>query len=286
MAIKFGPAGNGELFAKSGFKHTRQLPEWIAGMGLTAYEYQCGRGINIGDDSAREIGEAAAKSGISVSLHSPYYINLSSADPERTAKNNAYILESMRIADIMGGTRVVVHCGGLSGRPRPEAGENTLAGIRSALDATEQAGFSHMLICLETMGRVNVYGTLEEVCDICRLFDRVIPCVDFGHLNARTMGGLKTREDFVRVFDTLENTLGTDKARNMHIHFSKIEYSNSGEVHHLTLADTVYGPEFEYAAEIMAQRAYTPVVICESSGTQVEDAVELKRIFEEAQAKL
>lgn len=284
MSAKFGPAGNGELFSKSGFKSTVQLPAWIASMGLTAYEYQCGRGINISDDKAREIGSAASDAGVSVSLHSPYFINLSSDEPERMQKNNAYILESCRVADIMGGTRVVVHCGGLSGKSREQAGLNTVAGIESALNATQNAGFSHMTFCLETMGKINVYGTLEEVCSICRNYDRVIPCVDFGHLNARSLGGLKTRDDFLKVFDTMETLIGIDKARIFHVHFSKIQYSDGGEVHHLTLADTLYGPDFNYAAEIMAQRSYSPTVICESSGTQVEDAVSLMKIFEEAHA--
>ena len=282
MSAKFGPAGNGELFLKSGFKSTAELPAWIASMGLSAYEYQCGRGINISDEKALEIGNAARQNGISISLHSPYFINLSSDDPERIQKNNAYILESCRVADIMGGRRVVVHCGGLSGRTREQAGKNTRVCLDSAISATEQAGFSHMILCLETMGKINVYGTLEEVCLICRDYERVIPCVDFGHINARTLGGLKSRDDFLKLFDTMENIIGIERARNFHVHFSKIQFSDGGEVHHLTLADTEYGPEFNYAAEIMAQRGYSPTVICESSGTQVEDAVSLMKMFEEA----
>ena len=279
MSMKFGPAGNGRLFTESGFKHTFEAPKWLSEMGLSAYEYQCGRGVNISDEGAEKIRVQAEEFNITMSLHSPYFINLSSADSERAEKNIGYILASCKAVRGLGGKRIVVHCGGLSKMEREEAGRNTQKGLEAALKRTEEEGYGDILLCLETMGKVNVYGTLEEVCNICRSSDRLIPCVDFGHLNARTLGGLSSKEDFVKLFDTMENIIGTDKAKMFHSHFSKIEYSKGGEVRHLTLEDTIYGPEFYPAAEIMAKRGYNATVICESSGTQAEDAVSLMNIY-------
>src|SRR5699024_5199834 len=96
MEIKFGPAGNSQSYTDAGFKATVDAPRWLHEMGLTAYEYQCGRGVNIGEDTARKIGAQAALYDIALSLHAPYYINLSSREDERIEKNIGYVLASCR----------------------------------------------------------------------------------------------------------------------------------------------------------------------------------------------
>lgn len=281
MAVRFGPAGNGELFSKEGYKHTEQAPEWLAGMGLDAYEYQCGRGVNISTETAERIGAQANLHGIALSVHSPYFINLSNPDEERRQKNIGYVMETCRAAKAMGAERIVVHCGGLSKMTREQAGANTDEAIKQILDAVEQSEYSNIRICLETMGKINVYGTLEEVCALCAKYEKLLPCIDFGHLNARTLGGLATLGDFERLFDIMENMIGTDKAHIFHGHFSKIEYSKGGEVKHLTFADEKFGPKYEYVAEILAKRNYSGTVICESSGTQAEDALTMKQAYQQ-----
>ena len=135
-------------------------------------------------------------------------------------------------------------------------------------------------VCLETMGKKSVLGSAEEVCELVAADDRLLPCIDFGHLNCRTNGGLSTREDVVRLFDLMENTIGVERTRIMHAHFSHIEYNDKGEVRHLTFADTVYGPEFLPVAQEAAARGYAPTFICESAGTQAEDAVTMMELYE------
>ncbi|MEG2939527.1 MAG: TIM barrel protein, partial [Oscillospiraceae bacterium] len=171
--------------------------------GLDAYEYQCGRGVNIGDETAAAIGEQARQHGITMSLHSPYFINLSSAEPERIEKSIDYILGSCHAALKMGGKRVVVHCGGLSGQTREAAMSNTLSTLKKTLYAMAEQGYNDVRLCIETMGKVNVLGNAEEVLHICKSDERLLPCIDFGHLNARTNGGMSAKEDFVALFDVM-----------------------------------------------------------------------------------
>ncbi len=280
----FGPAGNSDSFTKA-YKGSVHAPKWLREQGLDCYEYQCGRGVNIGEDTARAIGAAAGEQGIVMSLHAPYYINLSGDSPERVQKNTEYILSSARACDWMGGDRIVVHCGGLSGMEREVAMEHTLLNLRQALEALEQAGLGHVRMCIETMGKVNVLGDGAEVCAICRADERLLPCIDFGHLNARTQGGMSREEDFAALLDLMEDRLGQERARSFHAHFSKIEYGKGGEVRHLTFEDTLYGPEFAPLAKLLAQRRLTPRIICESAGTQAEDAVAMKALWR-AEARL
>ncbi len=281
----FGPSGNSDSFYEQGYKSSFQMPAWLRDMGLTAYEYAAGKGLHLSDETAVLIGEKAREAGIAMSLHAPYSISLTVEEPERRDGAVEHILKAVRKASLMGATRVVVHSGSASRRPREEA--LALAGdmLRRALSEMDAAGLSHIHLCPETMGKVNQLGTLDEVISLCRLDDRLLPTVDFGHLNARTQGGLSTREAVAEVFDTVERGLGADRMRHMHVHFSKIEYSEGGEKRHLTFADTLYGPDFEPVAELCHEKDCRAVFICESRGTMAEDALTMKRLFEAASGR-
>lgn len=282
MEIKFGPAGNAQSFADAGFKATVDAPRWLHEMGLTAYEYQCGRGVNIGEETARKIAAQAALHDIAMSLHAPYYINLSNRDEERVQKNIGYVLASCQAATWLGADRIVVHTGGVGKQSRTKAFENTKENVRDILNAVEQAGYT-TTICLETMGKQSVIGSAEEIFELVALDDRLLPCIDFGHLNARTCGKCSTEEELAQVLDLMENTIGTERARVFHSHFSHIEYGPKGEVRHLTFADEQYGPDFAPLAKLIAQRGWTPRFICESAGTQAEDAKQMMDMYLAAQ---
>lgn len=276
---KFGPAGNSESFAALGYKNSLQVPEYIVKMGLDCYEYQCGRGVNIGEDKARELGEKAKNAGITLSLHAPYYISMSSVEEEKRLNSVNYILASARAVNAMGGDRIVVHTGSCGKISRERALELALDTMRLALDALDREGLSSVHICPETMGKVNQLGTLYEVLELCKLDERLIPCIDFGHLNARDLGVLKTTADFENIFTSVKNELGSDRLKVFHSHFSKIEYTTGGEKRHLTFEDRVYGPDFEPMLELTYKYGCEPTFICESAGTQAEDAKLMKDYY-------
>jgi deoxyribonuclease-4 len=80
--------------------------------------------------------------------------------------------------------------------------------------------------------------------------------------------------------------LGDDKARYMHCHFSKIEYTDAGEKRHLTFEDAVYGPDFEPLAEAIVREGVCPRIICESAGTMAEDAITMKKLWQQAKGDM
>lgn len=280
----FGPAGNCEAFYAAGNKHTVQIFRWLQEQGLTAYEYQCGRGVRLSAASAETMRAEAERCGITMSLHAPYFISLASAEEEKRENSIRYILDSARAVLMLGGDRIVVHPGGLGGRSREEAtaiATDTLLRAQAALDAE---GLSHVHICPEVMGKINQLGTLEEVLTFCCAEERFIPCVDFGHLNSRTLGATNSREAFGAVVDAIGDALGEERRRAFHIHFSKIEYTGGGEKKHLTFADTQFGPDPAPLMELLAQEGLCPTVICESAGTQTADAAQMSRLYYAARA--
>lgn len=279
MSALFGPAGNSDSFTKMGYKHSTDVPEYLLKMGLDAFEYQCGRGVNIGLDKAKILGEKFGEKNLKISLHAPYYISMSSVEEEKRLNSVNYILASAKAVDAMGGDRIVVHTGSCGKISREEALFLATDTMKIALDALKNEGLSHIHICPETMGKVNQLGTLDEVMALCSIDDSIIPCIDFGHLNARDLGIIKGYDDYKSILDTIENKLGTDRLKVFHSHFSKIEYTTGGEKRHLTFEDTVYGPDFEPLMEVVLKKNCSPTFICESAGTQAEDAKAMKDYY-------
>lgn len=277
--IWFGPAGNSDSFYDQGFAHSWQMPQWLNNMGLNAYEYQCNKGVNLKAETAGEIGKKAKESSIRLSVHAPYYINLSSTEKQKRDNSVKYILDTLRIAKIMGAVRIVVHPGYVSGITRKTAVELALATMKETVSQADEQGLSDITICPEVLGKNNQLGNLEEVMELCYLDKRFIPCIDFAHLHSLTQGGMNTEEDFEKVFRTVEKHLGKDRLKNVHIHFSRVEFGKGGEKKHWSYSDTRYGPDFDPLARVIIKLGLEPVVICESRGTMAEDALTLKNIY-------
>lgn len=275
----FGPGGNSEDFYKSGGKSVFDVPDWLESHGLSAYEYQCGRGVKISEDAARDFGKIAAEKKIRLSIHAPYYISLSSVDPIKRERSIDYIMETLAAADRMGADRIVVHSGSCGQITRREALELAADTLGRAIERADAAGFGHIAICPETMGRVKQLGNVAEVIKLCLIDERMIPAIDFGHINAQSLGRYNTKEAIGEVFDLIYKKLGAERAKNFHGHYSRIEYTNAGEKKHHTMAEREFEPDFEPIGELIAERGLTPRIICESAGTQTADAVEMQRIY-------
>ncbi len=276
----FGPGGNSEDFYARGYKSTIEAPRYLAEIGLGAYEFEAGKGLNVGEKTLRAIGEEGKRYGIELSLHTPYFISLSGVDPEKRLNSVGYIVRSLQAAEWLSADTIVVHCGSAAKISRAEA----MALSRDTLlKVLEAVGDTPIHIGLETMGKVNQLGTLVEMLELCATDEHFYPVVDFGHMNARERGGVFPDADsYRRVFDTVAAKLGDEKARYMHCHFSKIEFTDAGEKKHLTFADTQYGPCFEPLAEALVKDGLSPRIICESAGTMSEDALFMQQTYRAA----
>lgn len=281
MSARFGPAGNAESFSKV-HKSSLAAPAWIAQQGLDCYEYQCGKGVHVGEDTARKLGEKAREAGIALSVHAPYFINLANPDPESREKTTNYVLEGCFVAQVMGAERIVIHSGALMKRSRQEALDIAKETLKQVLEACDRQGYGNITLCPETMGKINQLGDLDEVLTLCTLDERLIPCIDFGHLYARSLGELEGEQACREMLDKVERVLGEGRASRFHSHFSRIEFTpNGGEKRHRTFADHGgFGPDWTPLAREVARRGWSPTFICESAGTQAEDAVEMKRIYQ------
>ncbi|TZE83460.1 TIM barrel protein [Calorimonas adulescens] len=279
MTALFGPSGNSQSFYDEGHKSTTEAPEWLKKRGLDAFEYSFGRGVRIREGTAREIGNAFVKEGITLSVHAPYYINLASTDEKKKKNTIRYFTESVTAAHWMGATRVIFHPGAVGKEERETAFGRALEFFSEIIHEVESLGYEEVRLCPETLGKINQLGSVEEVLRLCSLNRNVIPAIDFGHLHARTVGGIKSKDDYKRILDMMEEGLADERARKFHVHFSHIEYTKQGEKKHCDFKDEGFGPDFEPFAELMVERNLGPTIICESPTMMAEDARTMKDIY-------
>ncbi|MBQ5633687.1 MAG: TIM barrel protein, partial [Clostridia bacterium] len=252
----FGPGGNSDSFYADGKKSTTDAPLWVKNFGLDAYEYEAGNGIAAGDATLKKIGDAAKEHGVLMSLHTPYFISLSGVVPEKRLKSIDYISRSLHAAELLCADTIVIHAGSAAKITRAEA---MLLASDTLEKNLEVNGDTNIRMGIETMGKINQLGTLEEVIELCKVSPKYHPVVDFGHMNARELGNFfPDCDSYRRVFDLIGNSLGDEYAYNLHCHFSKIEFTGAGEKRHLTFADTVNGPDFEPLAEAIIREGVAP----------------------------
>ncbi len=280
MSVIFGPAGRATSFDTMGYKKSEQIPLYLEKFGLKAFEYQCGQGVRVSEKSATPLRNAAAEKGVSISLHAPYYISMSGMEEAKRLGSLRYFRESVSAIKLLGGDRVIFHSGSCGKQTREQALELALDTMRRTLDMLDEEGLGDVILCPETMGKIGQLGDLEEVLTICKLDERLYPCIDFGHLNARTGGGIKTKDDYRRIIERMAEVLSDERAKRFHVHFSKIEYTTGGEKRHLTFEDELFGPQYEPLIELFCEYKLSPVVICESDGTQTEDAATMQNYYD------
>jgi deoxyribonuclease-4 len=189
------------------------------------------------------------------------------------------LLQGAEAVTRLGGRRVIFHPGSPGKQRREVAMDLAEETLRRAVAALDKAGYEEIVLCPETMGKVGQLGSLQEIMLLCGVDKRITPCIDFGHLNARTQGGIKAKQDYADILNEMKNALGDARAENFHVHFSKIEYTAAGERRHLTFADDVYGPDPKPLLELCREQGLAPTFICESNGTQAEDAAAMVEYY-------
>jgi deoxyribonuclease-4 len=249
-------------------KGTEAGIERLRALGLDAMELQFGRNVYMTVEAAAASAVVAKKEDVSLSVHAPYYINLTSKSEQTREKSKDWIMKSARIASALGATVVTIHAA------REALPDVVIASFSDIVKELKKEDVS-VTLGLETMGDEGEFGSLDEVLEVVRKVPGTGIVVDVAHLYARTDGGLKTLADFEEVFDRV------DKVRKggYHIHFSGIEHKNSREVRHLPLGEG--GPDLDLFVRALAGRKNDATVICESPLLET-DALKLQKAFASA----
>jgi len=282
---RFGPAGVPPLFRIIGAKLS-DVPELLREEGLDALEYEAvrwGQKPQIKQQDAENLGREAEKNDVLLSLHGSYFINLC-GKKEVVEASKRRLIACATAAQWMGAYVVVFHPGFYGRVEKSYAFRNCIAAIRDVIEKMNSLGIQKVKLGPETMGRLFQLGTLDEILTICETVEQTQLVIDWSHLHARGQGRFKKVDDFRSVVEEAEKRLGTEAARNMHCHFSKIEYTDKGERRHHILEEARYGPDFQMLAEVIAEFNLRPVIICETPILDV-DAMKMRDILRKTMKK-
>lgn len=278
--VLFGPSGIEAADQAEGV-NILKVPEYIKGKGLDAYEYSFGHGFNMSIKTALLAGLKFKQEGIKLSLHAPFYINFANPDETMYQKSVGYIQSGIKFLRAFDADKLVFHSASCGKAERKDAYDLTFKRFQETFDKMDSDGLlDGIFLCPETMGKSMQIGSYKEVVDLCTTNSHLVPTFDFGHINAIMQGGLKTEDDYKRIFDYAIEKLGFERIDNCHIHFSKIQYGDKGEIKHLNYSeDNIYGPNFEPLARVLIDYKLSPRVITESMSKMVTDAITLKNIY-------
>jgi len=277
MRTRFGPAGRPINYKGP----TENIPEYLrTEEGLDAFEYQAVRGVKISKDKAQILGESAKKFDVLLSLHAPYAINLASSSESTRKASVERLIRSLEAAKWMGARIVVFHPGYYGKFSKEEALKLCIKMLKDARERADSLGFKEVFLGPETMGKLSQVGSLDEIITMCESVPKTLPVIDWAHIHARTKGGLKSKDDYLKVLNTIESRLGSDVVKTLHCHFTKVEFSDKGERRHRRLDEEGFGPYFEQLATVIVENGYSFTIISESPVLD-KDAIVMKRILEQ-----
>ena len=268
------------LFGTAGIPHSSKTATTLDGirriaeLGLGCMELEFVQGVRMGEAGARLVAETAAKEGIKLSAHAPYYINFNAHEPEKITASQERLLQTARIASICGAQSVVFHPAFYLGDPPETAYETVKKYLKEVIDKLKREDI-RLTIRPEVMGKPSQFGTLEELLRLSTELEGLSPCVDFAHWHART-GAFNSYPEFSTMLSQVQKWLGRAALDDMHIHFSGIHYGAKGERNHLNLAEA----DLNYLELLRALKDYEVkgLVICESPNLE-EDALLLQETY-------
>ncbi|MEM3577837.1 MAG: TIM barrel protein [Candidatus Bathyarchaeia archaeon] len=276
---RFGPAGVPPTFRMLKAK-LEDVPKLLRDEGLDAFEYQAvrwGTKPQMRRGEAEKLGLKASESDVWLSLHGSYFINFCGGKEVIDASKQR-LIACATAAEWMKAHTVVFHPGFYGKTSRTEVFKNCFEALKEVVESMKALNIKNVKIGPETMGKPSQFGSLEEILSLCEEVEQTQPVIDWAHLHARENGRFKTVDDFRRVIETVEDRLGKEAIKNMHCHFTKVEFTEKGEKCHHTLEEEGYGPDFAMLAKVIVEFDLKPVVISESPILDL-DAIKMRDIL-------
>ena len=271
----------GLLFGTGGVPHSAHKATTVSGieriheLGLGCMELEFVQGVRMSETAAHQVAETAARTGIKLSAHAPYFINLNAREPEKIAASKERLLKTAHIASLCGAVSIVFHAAFYLGDPPHKTYQTVKKHLAEMVDQLK-GKYHEVWLRPEVTGKPSQFGTIEEILDLCTELEGLAPCLDFAHWHARTAES-NSYSEFASILTQVKARLGQTALDNMHIHLSGIRYGQKGEISHLNLKDS----DLEYTELLQALKDYDikGLVICESPNLE-GDAQLLKLTYQ------
>jgi len=261
---RFGPAGIPLAFEMLK-RPVEDVPDYLRSEGLDAFEYQAvrwGPKPQIKKENAEKLGNKAKKHDVRLSVHGSYFINFC-GDALTVEASKRRLISCITAADWMEAHEVVFHPGFYS-KSHEEDLQRCVKAMSEVVESIKSSGIADVSLAPETSGRIFQLGSLDETLTLCEKVESTKPTIDWAHLHARERGKLKKIDDFRQVIDEIERRLGANTVKELHCHYTRVEFGRMGERRHHTMDETEYGPDFEPLAMLIAELDLNPVILSES----------------------
>ena len=248
----------------------------LQNMGLDGLEVEFVRGVNMNPQTQIEVKELIKENGMVLTAHGPYYINLNAKEEEKIEASIARIIDTAEVTHNFGGYSIVFHAGFYLKQEKTLVYKNIKKQFERIIEHLESNN-TKIWVRPEVTGKETQCGDLDEVIAISKEFDMVLPCVDFSHMHARTVGGWNTYDDFCKIFERIGTEIGAYALEEFHAHLAGINYGEKGEKNHTMLNES----DMNYKDLLRAFKAFDVkgVLVCESPIME-DDARLLKAFYE------
>lgn len=244
-------------------------------LGLDSMELEFVRGVRMSDDLAYKVKSVSEAAKVVLTAHAPYYVNLNSPDKSKVEASINRVLDTARVAFKAGGWSIVFHAAYYGKDPPEVVYDRVREALKRIVKTLVDEGVE-VWVRPETSGGLAEFGSLEEVVNLSKEFEQVLPCVDFAHIHARSKGKYNSYEEFTSILEYVEKELGKEVLKNMHMHFSGIEYGDKGEIKHLNLEES----DFNYRDLARALKDFKVEGVIISESPNIEgDAMLLKEVY-------
>jgi deoxyribonuclease-4 len=272
LSFKFGTVGSPAATPSPG--GTVNGIRYAASLGLDSLELAWVQGVQVREKACARISQAAQETGMFLSIHAPYYINLN-GDDEKWPRLRRYLMDAAQYGNLAGATDIVFHPGTYFGRPAGEVLRKVLPRLEKCV-AELHAADNPVTLRPEAMGKSAVIGSLEDVLELSKI-PGVEPCIDFAHLHARPGdGSMNSYEEWMRVLGAYQKALGHDAVQKLHIHLSGIEYGPKGEKNHLVFEEADL--DFKAIFRALKDSGASGRILCESPALEV-DALKFRELW-------
>ena len=293
--IRFGVAGYPPAFKRSQYKKDRtDILRWLADLRLDAFELQMTYGPRMSAENCSRFRRLSEETGVKLSVHASYFIVFTSDDRTKIQQSSETLKRTYEAADQLGARTVVLHPGALYGGDGSDVLDRF---VENAGNCLRGIGRTNIGLFVETAGKIGQLGSVREILEICERVDGVFPCIDFGHVHARTLGTLEDPRQIELVVAQLEAFLRSRKEPRIHFHFTPIHFGPRGEIQHRAIHDRypppvqqtlfkeyapgeqsrdgLFHPRVEPIAAAIARLDFDFTIISETHDSQEEGALAL-----------
>ena len=251
--------------------------QYAASVGLDALELAWVQGVRVGETACAAIKQAAVETGVALSVHAPYYINLN-GDNEKWPRLRQYLIDAAHFGYLAGATDIIFHPGTYFGRPADEVLKVTIPRLQGCVDELRAAG-NPVTLRPEISGKAAMLGSLPDVLEMAKAILGVVPCIDFAHLHARLGdGAMNTYDEWMSALDFYRKSLDDEAMQHLHIHLSGINYGPKGEKNHLIMEEADL--DFRNLMRALHAAGVKGRMMCESPVLEV-DALKFRQLWME-----